>query len=146
MCKYCEGVKEKIAEYEERGGWKLQDELRDIALFEYDPTGCEGNGDVLLFANGVQYDVLCSDFAEQIPFRHCPMCGKPLHSSSEPINEPEYYYLVRDDCGEYSIYDREAMAKEFAEEVAANVGVAELIRVKVDAVNACEVRCCWDDE
>lgn len=90
----------------------------------------------------------CSEnlYHDSFKFNYCPMCGKPLHSSDEPINEPDYYYLVRDDYGEFSIYDNERMAKELAEEVATNVGVAELIRAKVDAINTCTVRCCWDDE
>lgn len=121
------------------------------------PDGCglelctDRNGfETLIYPDGkvsVSVEDACGNrFRGYYHFNYCPMCGKPLHSFNESVNEPDYYYLVRDDCGEYSIYDREDMAKEFAEEVAANVGVAELIRVKVDAVNACEVRCCWDDE
>lgn len=121
------------------------------------PDGCgfelgSKNGDVelLIYPDGhtsVSYeDCNENSYRDSFKFHYCPMCGKPLHSSKEPVNEPDYYYLVRDDCGEYSIYDNESMARELAEEVASNVGVAELIRVKVDAVNACEVRCCWDDE
>lgn len=100
------------------------------------------NGYISVRAEGVSIPAPWDTFK----VNYCPMCGKPLHNSNEPVNEPDYYYLVRDDCGEYSIYDRESMAKEFAEEVAANVGVAELIRVKVDTINTCEVCCCWDDE
>lgn len=100
------------------------------------------NGYISVRAEGVSVPAAWDSFK----VNYCPMCGKPLHSPSEPVNEPEYYYLVRDDCGEFNIYDNESMARELAEEVASNVGVADLIRVKVDAINACEVRCCWDDE
>lgn len=130
MCQYCD------VRMPDGCGFELNSKNNMIELLIYPDGGTR-----------VSYED-CNEnlYHDTIKFSYCPMCGKPLHSSNEPVNEPDYYYLVRDDCGEYSIYDREDMAKEFAEEVAANVGVAELIRVKVDAVNACEVRCCWDDE
>lgn len=131
MCMYCD------VRMPDGCGFELSSKRKDFELMLYP------NGNTRVIYDDCRGNVYRDDFY----FNYCPMCGKPLNDNdNEPVNEPDYYYLVRDDCGEYSIYDREDMAKEFAEEVAANVGVAELIRVKVDAVNACEVRCCWDDE
>ena len=147
MCKYCE-----IKAFGD-APWFSVDVLNDECECEggvdvaicHDPDAKKTPYYLTICMNTKAYSMTDSTM-DDCAINYCPMCGKPLHSFSEPINEPEYYYLVRDDCGEYSVYDNERMAREFAEEVASNVGVAELIRAKVDTINTCEVRSCWDDE
>ena len=125
MCKYCD------VRMPDGCGFELKSKDDNVKLLTYPGGNVHIN----------YQDKFEDTYHDTIKFNYCPMCGKPLDDNTD-----ELLYLVYDPCHEYRVYDTQNEAREYAEEIASEHDVADVLTVAVVQSNTCEVRCCWDDE